>query len=180
MAHRTAEPLLEFHVRRMGSGSASAYVAERLRPGEDVIVEGPYGSSWLREKHAGPIVAVAGGSGLAPIKAIVETALSLGMRQPIHLYFGARDERDIYHEAHFRALAARHDNLRYTAVLSQPRRGTARRVGLVHEVVAADLADLDGAKAYLAGPPPMVEAAPALRGDTRATPPPHLHAHALS
>src|SRR5260221_141570 len=90
------------------------------------------------------------------------------MRQPIHLYFGARDERDIYHEAHFRALAARHDNLRYTAVLSQPRRGTARRVGLVHEVVAGDLADLDGAKAYLAGPPPMVEAATALVVDKRA------------
>src|SRR3984957_12506277 len=70
MASRPDEPALEFHVRRMGPGSTSAYVAERLTAGDEVIVEGPYGASWLRDKHAGPIVAVAGGSGLAPIKAI--------------------------------------------------------------------------------------------------------------
>jgi naphthalene 1,2-dioxygenase ferredoxin reductase component len=179
MANRPDEPVLEFHVRRMGPGSASAYVAERLTPGEDVIVDGPYGSSWLREKHAGPIVAIAGGSGLAPIKAIVETALTQGMRQPIHLYFGARDERDVYLEQHFRALAARHDNLRYTPVLSQPSRSTARRVGLVHAAVAADLADLDGAKAYLAGPPVMVEAATALLADARGMRRQDIHADAF-
>jgi ferredoxin-NAD(P)+ reductase (naphthalene dioxygenase ferredoxin-specific) len=179
MANRPDEAVLEFHIRRMGPGSASAYVAEKLAPGEDVIVEGPYGSSWLRDKHAGPIVAVAGGSGLAPVKAIVETALALGLRQPIHLYFGARSERDIYLETHFRSLAERHGNLRYTPVLSQPSGKTSRRVGLVHEVVAADLAELDGAKAYLAGPPAMVEAATTLlvaeRGMRRAD----IHADAF-
>ncbi len=162
MANRPDEAVLEFHIRRMGGGSASAYVAERLRLGEEVVVEGPYGSSWLREKHGGPIVAVAGGSGLAPIKSIVETALATGMGQPIHLYFGARDERDMYLEDHFRSLAARHGNLRFTPVLSQPSGTTERRLGLVHEAVAADLSELDGAKAYLAGPPPMVEAATTL------------------
>jgi naphthalene 1,2-dioxygenase ferredoxin reductase component len=162
MANRPDDPILEFHIRRMGPGSASAYVAEELSLGEDVTVEGPYGASWLRETHSGPILAIAGGSGLAPIKSIVETALAQGKRQPIHLYFGARDERDIYLEEHFRALAARHDNLRYAPVLSQPQNGTARRTGLVHKAVAADLVDLDGVKAYLAGPPPMVEAATAL------------------
>lgn len=179
MANRPDESVLEFHVRRMGPGSTSAYVAEKLTPGEEVIVEGPYGSSWLRDKHAGPIVAVAGGSGLAPIKSIVETALSLDMRQPIHLYFGARDERDVYLEQHFRALAARHDNLRYTTVLSQPSASTARRVGLVHDAVAADLADLDGAKAYLAGPPVMVEAATALLVDARGMRRQDVHADAF-
>ncbi len=159
MANRPDEPVLEFHIRRMGAGSASAYVAEKLTLGEEVVVEGPYGSSWLREKHGGPIVAVAGGSGLAPIKSIVDTALATGMGQPIHLYFGARDERDLYLEDYFRRLAGRHGNLRFTPVLSEPSRATERRRGLVHEAVAADLFELDGAKAYLAGPPPMVEAA---------------------
>jgi CDP-4-dehydro-6-deoxyglucose reductase/ferredoxin-NAD(P)+ reductase (naphthalene dioxygenase ferredoxin-specific) len=162
MANRPDEAVLEFHIRRMGAGSTSAYVAERLAIGDELIVEGPYGSSWLREKHTGPIVAIAGGSGLAPVKSIVETALAAGMKQPIHLYFGARAERDLYLEAHFEALAARHANLRFTSVLSQPNDATTRRVGLVHEAALADLGDLDGAKAYLAGPPPMVEAATAL------------------
>ena len=162
MASRPDETMLEFHIRRMGPGSASAYVADKLKCGEQVTVEGPYGSSWLRDKHTGPIIAIAGGSGLAPIKSIVETALAQGKRQPIHLYFGARDERDIYLEQHFRALAAQHGNLSYTLVLSEPSGRTARRVGFVHDAVAADLAGLDGAKAYLAGPPVMVEAATAL------------------
>ncbi len=179
MANRPDEAELEFHIRRMGAGSASAYVAEKLRLGETVTVEGPYGASWLREKHTGPIVAIAGGSGLAPIKAIVETALAGGMRQPIHLYFGVRDERDLYLEDHFRALAERHGNLRFTPVLSEPSRRTARRTGLVHEAVAADLADLDGAKAYLAGPPPMVEAATALLLNERGLRRQDIHADAF-
>jgi CDP-4-dehydro-6-deoxyglucose reductase/ferredoxin-NAD(P)+ reductase (naphthalene dioxygenase ferredoxin-specific) len=175
MASRPDEAVLEFHIRRVGTGSASAYVAERLALGEEVLVEGPYGSSWLREKHTGPMLAVAGGSGLAPIKSIVETALGLGARQPIALYFGVRDERDLYLEKHFAALATRHGNFRFIPVLSDPSAPAARRTGFVHESVAAQIGDLDGVKAYLAGPPVMVEAATAMllgrglpRGDIHA------------
>ena len=178
MANRPDEALLEFHVRRMGAASASAYVTEALRPGDRVIVDGPFGACYLREGHTGPILALAGGSGLAPIKSIVETALLQGRRQLIHLYYGARDERDVYLEDHFRALAGRHANLRYTPVLSEPTApGTGRR-GLVHEALAADIADLTGAKAYLAGPPAMVEAAAALLR-TRGLPRRDIHADAF-
>jgi ferredoxin-NAD(P)+ reductase (naphthalene dioxygenase ferredoxin-specific) len=177
MANRPDEAMLEFHIRRMGAGSASAYAAEQLRPGDAVTAEGPFGTCYLRAEHRGRILALAGGSGLAPLKSIVETALARGRRQPIHLYYGARDERDIYLEDHFLGLAQRHANFRYTAVLSEPGAPSRRRRGLVHEAVAADLADLAGAKAYLAGPPAMVEAAAALfrarglpRGDIHADP----------
>jgi naphthalene 1,2-dioxygenase ferredoxin reductase component len=84
------------------------------------------------------------------------------MAQPIDLYLGVRAERDLYLEDHFQALAARHRNLRFFPVLSQPEGATTRRRGLVHEAAAQDHRDLDGAKAYLAGPPVMVEAATAL------------------
>ncbi len=162
MANRPEEPILEFHIRQVADGAASRYAAERLRLGEAVRLEGPFGVSFLRESHTGPILAIAGGSGLAPIKSIVETALARGMRQPVHLYFGVRDERDLYLEDHFRALAASHPNLRFVPVLSQPSAPTTRRAGFVHEAALADAGDLDGAKAYLAGPPVMVEAATAL------------------
>ena len=162
MANRPDVPMLEFHVRHMTGGAASRYIVRNLALGETVRLEGPFGSAHLREQHAGPILAIAGGSGLAPIKSIVETALWRGARQPIHLYFGARDERDLYLVEHFQALAAAHPNLYFTPVLSEPRGSTAWRTGFVHEVVAADLGDLDGAKAYIAGPPVMVEAATAM------------------
>ena len=153
---------IEFHIRQMTGGTASVYTATTLKVGDTVAVEGPFGTSYLREQHTGPIVAVAGGSGLAPIKSIVETALARGMRQDIALYFGVRDERDLYAEAAMRALAAEHPNFSFTPVLSEPSGATQRRTGFVHEVVGAELGDTDGLKAYLAGPPPMVEAASAL------------------
>ena len=175
MANRPDRSVLEFHIRRMGAGSVSAHVAEHSRSGDAVTVQGPFGTSYLRDKHSGPIVAIAGGSGLAPIKSIIDAALLQGLRQPMHLFFGAREERDIYLEDYFNVLTARHANFRFIPVLSAPSGPTTRRVGLVHEAAAADLDDLDGAKAYLAGPPPMVEAATTLllergvrRGDIHA------------
>ncbi|HUA56316.1 MAG TPA: 2Fe-2S iron-sulfur cluster-binding protein [Candidatus Sulfotelmatobacter sp.] len=162
MANRPDQPDLELHIRQMGGGGASVYAGTRLAVGDIVTVEGPYGTSYLRERHTGPILAVAGGSGLAPITSIVESALARGMQQPIRLYFGVRDERDLYREAALTALAAAHPNFRFTPVLSEPHGPTARRTGFVHQVVAGELGDVDGMKAYLAGPPPMVEAASAM------------------
>ena len=166
MANRPDDPVLEFHVRHMTGGAASRYIVRNLGLGERVELEGPFGSAWLREHHTGPILAIAGGSGLAPIKSIVETALRRGARQPIQLYFGVRAERDLYLEEHFKALAAAHPNLTFTPVLSEPVLPTARRRGFVHDAVAADIRDLDGTKAYIAGPPVMVEAATAMLLDS--------------
>ncbi len=158
MANRPGEPHLEFHIRNVGDG-ASGYVAHRLATGEEVTVEGPLGDAYLREDHDGPVIAIAGGSGLAPMKSIVETALGRGGTQPVHFYFGARDERDIYLEGRLRELEAAHPQFRFVPVLSEPSRPTARRQGLVGDAVAADFPSIAGAKAYLAGPPAMVEAA---------------------
>ncbi len=159
MANRPDEACLEFHIRRMGDDGASDYATRVLALDDPVVVEAPYGDAWLREDHKGPILAVAGGSGLAPIKSIVETALARGMTQAIHLYFGVRGERDLYLEDRFRALARRHGNLNFVLVLSDPRGPGDRRSGLMRDVLAADFRDLAGFKAYLAGPPVMVEAA---------------------
>ena len=90
------------HARRRDQRRMSS---EHLKVGDRCGSKGPSGTSYLRESHRGPIIAVAGGSGLAPIKSIVETALKKGMKQGIHLYFGVRDERDLYLEDHFKALA---------------------------------------------------------------------------
>ncbi len=178
MANRPDEPVLEFHIRAVQDGKVSRYVAERLAVGDAVKVEGPFGSSYLRERHRGPILAIAGGSGLAPIKSIVETALAKGLPQPIYLYFGVRDERDLYLEDQFVTLAATHPRLRFIPVLSDPTGPTERRTGLVSAAVARDFDDLDGCKAYVAGPPAMVEATVAVL-DTRDMRAEDIHADAF-
>ena len=123
------------------------------------MVEGPFGSSYLRERHTGPILCIAGGSGLAPIKGIVDAAIAKGMKQPIHVYFGVRSERDLYLVDHFIGLAQRHPNLTFTPVLSDAPPAVQWRTGFVTDALAKDLQDLDGWQVYVAGPPPMVEAA---------------------
>ena len=157
MANRPDQNELEFHVRRVPGGKTSNHIHAELKPGEPVTVDGPFGSSYLRHGHTGPILAVAGGSGLAPIRSIVETAIAIGMRQPMRVYFGVRTERDLYLVEHFQALAAYHEQLTFTPVLSEAA-SSFYRTGMVSTAVAEDLGDLDGWKAYVAGPPGMVEA----------------------
>jgi naphthalene 1,2-dioxygenase ferredoxin reductase component len=158
MANQPGDPVLEFHIRRVPGGATSERVANGLAVGDRVMVEGPFGSSYLRHRHTGPMLLVAGGSGMAPMKSIVETALDHGFTQPIRFYFGAREARDLYLVDHFAELCARHPNLTFVPVLSQAS-SEVHRTGLVSDAIAADLEALAGWKAYMAGPPAMTDAA---------------------
>ena len=176
MANAPDEPELVFHVRHMPDGRTSRYAATQLKVGDKVKVSGPLGVSYLRDNHHGPVLLVAGGSGLAPIRSILCTLLGRRHAAPVTLYFGARSERDVYHEALLRDLAANHPNFRYHVVLSEQKGERGRRYGLVHE--ALELADPQDVMAYLAGPPVMVEAATA-RLAACGLPPRQIHADAF-
>jgi ferredoxin-NAD(P)+ reductase (naphthalene dioxygenase ferredoxin-specific) len=160
MASTSDEPELVFHIRHMPGGRTSSYVATQLKAGDKVKVSGPLGVSYVREKHRGPVLLVAGGSGLAPMQSILTALLGRGHETPVTLYFGVRSERDLYHEALLKDLAAQHSNFKYHVVLSEQIGARGRRYGLVHEAIDLPLAD--DLMAYLAGPPVMVEAASAL------------------
>jgi CDP-4-dehydro-6-deoxyglucose reductase/ferredoxin-NAD(P)+ reductase (naphthalene dioxygenase ferredoxin-specific) len=176
MANTPDEPELVFHVRHMPDGRTSRYAATQLRVGDKVKVSGPLGVSYLRDNHGGPVLLVAGGSGLAPIRSILCTLLGRGYEAPVTLYFGVRSERDVYHEALLRDLAARHANFRYHVVLSEQKGERGRRYGLVHEAI--ELTAVGELMAYLAGPPVMVEAASALL-TARGLSPRQIHADAF-
>ncbi|MBK1668469.1 hypothetical protein CKO28_10530 [Rhodovibrio sodomensis] len=158
IASRPGDRDLAFHIRNIGSGP-SAFVASELAEGDRVIVRGPFGHAYLRASRPGPIVAVGGGSGLGQMAAIAEEALAQGHRAPVHLYFGARAERDVYLEERMGLLADQYPNFRFVPVLSGPTGPTDRRTGFVTDALRADAPDLKDAVGYLAGPPPMVEAA---------------------
>lgn len=178
MANTPEEPELAFHIRRIPGGRTSAFVGTQLKAGDRVKVSGPLGVAYLREKHAGPVLLVAGGSGLAPIESILRTLLGRRLAAPVTLYFGIRGDRDLYHEAMLRNLADQHRNFTYHVVLSEPKGRSGRRNGLVHEAVDADLKDAAGVMAYLAGPPVMVEATSA-RLASRGLAPSQIHADAF-
>ncbi|MBD9390875.1 2Fe-2S iron-sulfur cluster-binding protein [Acidovorax sp. ACV01] len=157
MAGTTSDETLEFHLRLIPQGRVTAYVANELRVGDSVRVSGPLGSAYLRRKHTGPMLCVAGGTGLAPILSVVRGAVAAGMGNPIHLYFGVRSERDIYGREWLEALQRQHPNLKVQIVVAS---GQAQgfRTGLVTDAIAKDWPSLAGFRAYLCGAPPMVEA----------------------
>ena len=177
MASTPQEAELVFHIRHMPGGRTSAHVATQLKPGDKVKVSGPLGVAYLRENHAGPALLVAGGSGLAPIQAILRTTLERGHDAAVTLYFGVRSERDLYHEALLKDLAARHSNFSYHVVLSEQKGAPGRRYGLVHEAIELP-ESAQGVMAYLAGPPVMVEAATSLLA-SRGLLPRQIHADAF-
>jgi len=150
---------LELHVRHVQGGSFTEYVFSQMKAKTLLRFQGPLGSFYLREDSDRPIVLIAGGTGFAPIKGIIEHALAEGITRPMHLYWGVRAHRDLYMDTLARDWATQHENLAYVPVLSEPSPGDgwAGRTGLVHEAVLADFRDLSPYEVYASGPPVMVK-----------------------
>jgi naphthalene 1,2-dioxygenase ferredoxin reductase component len=158
MAGLAGDAQMEFHVRIVPGGRVSGYVAETLRPGDAVRISGPLGSAYLRRRHEGPMLCVAGGTGLAPVLSILRGAIAQGMTNPLHVYVGARSPRDVYGLEELQALQRRHPALTLHTVVAAGGDPREHRCGLVTEAIAQDLDRLQGWRAYLCGSPPMVEA----------------------
>ncbi len=161
---------LELHVRRVDGGSFTAHVFAGMKEKDILRIEGPLGTFWLREDSTRPIVLVAGGTGFAPIKALVEDAIHKGLQRPIALYWGARNRDGLYLDALARSWEAVLPGLRYVPVLSDeaPDSDWSGRRGLVHQAVMEDFTDLSAHEVYVCGAPAMIDAARAgLCGDRK-------------
>ncbi len=157
----TDKPFIELHVRHMPGGKFTDHVFGAMKDKEILRLEGPFGSFFLREDGDRPMVLLASGTGFAPIKAIIEHMQFKGIVRPAVLYWGARSRADLYlHEWALQA-AQQMPNLRYVAVLSEPKPADAwsGRTGFVHRAVMEDLPDLSGHQVYACGAPVMVESA---------------------
>ena len=159
MANSPNTSELEFHIKTLDGGEVSNYVKNDLKLGEIITVKGPYGNAYLREKHKGPIIAVAGGTGLAPILSIIEYSQEIAMKQPINIYYGAQSEQELYFTEQLDMITKANNNLKFYPVTSEKSKNKTIRQGLVTDAVIEDINDFDGYKAYLAGPPKMVESA---------------------
>lgn len=157
MAGLPGDELLEFHVQLIPKGRVSDYIAGQLKVGDFVKVSGPLGAAYLRKQHNGPILCVAGATGLAPVLSIVRGAVAAGMRNPIHLYFGLRSPRELYGLAWLDELRRVHPALRVHVVMASGADPATQRRGLVTQAIAQDHASLRGWHAYLCGSPAMVE-----------------------
>ncbi|MEO8347071.1 MAG: 2Fe-2S iron-sulfur cluster-binding protein, partial [Betaproteobacteria bacterium] len=151
---------IELHVRRIPGGRFTGHVFTEAKVGDALHFEGPLGSFTLRESER-PILFVAGATGFAPVKSIVEDALRRGLRRPMWLYWGVRRRQDLYMADVAERWQREHDNFHFVPVLSDAEPGDAwtGRRGLVHEAMLADFPDMSGYEVYVCGSVKMVEAA---------------------
>lgn len=149
--------LIELHIRNVEGGRFSDFVFHHLEQKTILRIEGPMGAFYLREESPRPLLLVAGGTGLAPIKAIVEAALRSANPRPMLLYWGVRGRRDLYLKDTLDQWA-RQAHLRWIPVLSEADAEWTGRSGYVHQAVMADIPDLAQYDVYAAGPPVMVGA----------------------
>ena len=154
------DEFLQLHVRHVPGGAYTDHVFTKMKERDILRFEGPLGTFFLRESEK-PIVFVASGTGFAPIKSIIESALAKGIARPMTLYWGCRTLKDLYlHELPAR-WAQERANFRYIPVLSDalPEDSWTGRTGFVHRAVMEDFPDLSGMQVYACGVPVMVDAA---------------------
>ena len=152
---------IELHVRRIEGGRFTTHVFTAMKVGDRLRFEGPVGSFFLREDGDKPVIFVAGATGFAPVKSMVEHAFHAGLARPMVLYWGTRRLADMYLRELPERWAKEHPNFRFVPVLSDPAPEDhwEGRTGLVHEAILADYPDLAGHRIYACGSVKMVEAA---------------------
>lgn len=157
---------LELHVRRVAGGEFTERLFAPEAAGTLLTLEGPFGTLHYRapppaEERRVPMILVAGGTGLAPLHAILRRLLRRGVARDIVLYWGVRGEADLYAHEALLALERAMPALRYRPVLSEAPAGWPGRRGWVHEAVLAEAAGpngLAGRDIYACGPPAMIAA----------------------
>ena len=149
--------LLELHVRRAPGGEFSERVFGDMTPGVLLRIEGPLGQFVYRPGDR-PLLLIGGGTGYAPLKAMIREVLDSETRRELVLFWGARTAVDLYDDAWLRALAEKHARFQYTPALSEQAASDMHESGLVHEAVLNRIAGLAGFDIYAAGPPAMIDA----------------------
>jgi len=153
------DELIELHIRHVEDGEFTSYLFSELKEKDILRIEGPFGQFYLRENITDPVIFMAGGTGFAPIKGIIEYAFQKGIEQTMFLYWGARTKQDLYMDTLAKQWTQQ-VNFHYIPVLSDAlvEDQWHGRQGLVHEAIVQDFETLVNYAVYTAGAPLMVKA----------------------
>ena len=152
---------IELNVRIVAGGAGTAYLHQQLKAGDAVKLSGPYGRFFVRKSAAQPLIFMAGGSGLSSPRSMILDLLGSDFDLPITLVYGQRSRAELYYHDEFTELAAQHATFHYVPALShEPADSDWNGFrGFVHDAAKAHFDnDFRGHKAYLCGPPLMIDA----------------------
>lgn len=151
--------IIDLIIRLMPNGICTTYCFEYLKVGDEVKINGPYGDFGLSDTNA-PIVFIAGGSGMAPIRNILHHMKNNGNKRKAIYYFGANKVKDLFLVDEMKGFEAELDNFQFVPVVATPQEDEDwnGQTGLVTEAVQRDLKNASEYEAYLCGSPGMIDA----------------------
>ena len=157
IANSNARDGIELHIRRVVGGEMSEKIFPALPENTLMRLDGPLGTFFIRKSDR-PIIFLAGGTGFAPVKAMVEQMLAEGDRRNVHIYWGGHTQQSFYSQLP-ELWSKEHSHIHYIPVVSGDDLHWTGRRGLVHQAVMEDHADLSQYDVYACGTPLMIEAA---------------------
>jgi ferredoxin-NADP reductase len=154
-------PTMRFLIRLLADGAMSTYLERDCAIDDELEIEGPHGAFKLQQPE-GPVVLIAGGTGLAPILSILDTLAEIRWRaHPIYLHFGVNRLEELFYLDELAARLEWMPNLNLRVTLMEPHSDWQGALGYATDGVPEEALGPD-TEAFLCGPPPMVDAAVAL------------------
>ncbi|NKB75955.1 MAG: 2Fe-2S iron-sulfur cluster binding domain-containing protein [Gammaproteobacteria bacterium] len=148
---------IELHIRLVPDGHFTPRVFESIKQRDLMRFEGPFGTYFFQSEPTKPVIMIAGGTGFSPIKGLFEQAMNENPNQSIHLFWGARDQEDLYMGQLVEKWLKKYPNLKYTPVLSENNtENWIGATGWVHDAVCEEYESFEEFDVYASGPPIMV------------------------
>jgi len=155
-----SEDEIEMHIRHVDGGGFTGWVFDELKERDILRLEAPLGTFFIRNDRLDrPMILMGGGTGFAPLKSMLEDLLAQNDKRPLHLFWGANSQADLYMHKQAREWAEQHEHIQYSTALmeSADAKASGSFNGFVHQAVLQQYEDLSGFDIYMSGPPAMID-----------------------
>ncbi len=146
---------LELHIGAAEHNPYAQQVVDTMRAalasGESITIDAPHGDAWIREESSNELLLIAGGTGFSYVRSILDHCISQKVTRPITLYWGGRDESQLYAKAELELIAEQNDNVRFVPVIEESKAGWTGAIGNVLQAVNSDFDTLANQDIYIAG-----------------------------
>lgn len=150
---------IELQIQAVDDNPYVEEILAKINANSDFTLRGAYGNVRYYPELKESIIIVVGGTGIVPMKAMIEHVLSEDSARSIHLYWGGKTVDDLYLLESMKKLALEHKHFTFTPIISGTDEFWQGKTGLVHEIVAHEHDDLSQHQVYASGPTDMVYAA---------------------
>lgn len=157
-AHQpNADNQLQFLIRLLPNGVMSNYLRERCQVGDQIMIQAPLGSFYLREVER-PLIFIAGGTGLSAFLGMLDQLQQQTNPPSVHLYYGIKSETDLVEQQRLQAYQQVLPKFHYEPIISHASADWQGKSGYVHEHLDREFLNRQACDMYLCGPPAMIEA----------------------